>query len=156
MRKNDFREDFDDFLKIQPKLMNFSFFAGADSLDKAIQEELNQRAEKSEKSLKEIQQQYNELSKEKSKLLERIDTLEAGNSRFLELKESQDQDVHNLKIQLKDLQGKVSGFEWQLSEKDSLVQDLEEQINLAKQMAGGDSSSDEVSDQINLKLEINR
>ena len=125
-------------------------------MDKAIQEELNQRAEKSEKSLKEIQQQYNELSKEKSKLLERIDTLEAGNSRFLELKESQDQDVHNLKIQLKDLQGKVSGFEWQLSEKGSLVQDLEEQINLAKQMAGGDSSSDEVSDQINLKLEINR
>ena len=133
------------------------FFPGGDSLDKAIQEELNQRAEKAEKSLKEIQQQCNEINKEKTKLLERIDTLEAGNSRFLELKESQDQDVHILKTQLKDLQGKVSGFEWQLSEKDSLIQDLEEQINLAKQMAGGDStSSDEVSDQINLKLEINR
>ena len=89
--------------------MIYGFFSGGDSLDKAIQEELNQRAEKAEKSLKEIQQQCNEVNKEKSKLIERIDTLEAGNSRFLELKESQDHDVHILKTQLKDLQGKVSG-----------------------------------------------
>ena len=74
---------------------------GSDSLDKAIQEELNHRAEKAEKSLKEIQAQNSELTKEKSRLTERIDTLEAGNERFMELKESQDQEVRNLNVLLK-------------------------------------------------------
>ena len=126
---------------------------GTDSLDKAIQDELNERATKAEKSLKEFQQQYNDLNKEKTKLLERIDTLEGGNSRFLDLKEAQDQEVEHLKIVLKDLQSKVNGFEWELSEKDSLIQDLEEELNVAKQI--GAAGNEEGSDQIQLKLETN-
>ena len=49
----------------------------------------------------EIQAQNSELTKEKSRLTERINTLEAGNERFVELKESQDQEVRNLNVLLK-------------------------------------------------------
>ena len=60
-----------------------------DSLDKAIQDELNQRAAKAEKALKDSQQQIQDLTVEKSRLLERVDTLEGGNEKFMELKENQ-------------------------------------------------------------------
>ena len=124
---------------------------GSDSLDKAIQDELNQRAEKAEKSLKELQAQNSELTKEKSRLTERIDTLEAGNERFMELKESQDQEVRNLKVLLKDLQSQVNGFDWQLSEKDSQIEDLETQVQALNQ--SGDDNSEAI-DNSNLKVEL--
>ena len=99
-----------------------------DSLDKAIQDELNQRAVKAEKALKESQQQIQDLTLEKSRLLERVDTLEGGNEKFMELKENQDQEVQFLKKQILQLQNQQGGFEWQLQEKDEIIANLEQDL----------------------------
>ena len=99
-----------------------------DSLDKAIQDELNQRAVKAEKALKESQQQIQDLTLEKSRLLERVDTLEGGNEKFMELKENQDQEVQFLKKQIVQLQNQQGGFEWQLQEKDEIIANLEQDL----------------------------
>merc|ERR1712008_342491 len=85
---------------------------GDDNLDKAIQDELNERANKVEKSLKEAQSTVSELNAEKSRLLDRVDTLEAGNEKFMELKESQDREVQHLRSVQQELNNQVGGFEW--------------------------------------------
>ena len=101
---------------------------GDDSLDKAIQDELNQRATKAEKALKDSQQQIQDLVAEKTRLLERVDTLEGGNERFMELKENQDQEVQFLKNQNLQLKNQLGGFEWQLQEKDEMIANLQQDL----------------------------
>ena len=126
---------------------------GDDSLDKAIQEELNQRAAQAEKSLKDTKQQLNEVNQEKSRLLERIDTLEAGNERFMELKEAQDREVQHLKNLEQTLQSKLGGFEWQLSEKDEQIINLEDQLKIVNEQLNS-NPDEQVTDQLKLKSEV--
>ena len=52
---------------------------------------------------------------------------------------------------LKDLQSQVNGFEWQLSEKDSQIEDLETQVQALSQ--SGDDNSEAI-DNSNLKIEL--
>ena len=89
---------------------------------------MNERAKKAEKSLKEAQTQISELNAEKSRLVDRVDTLEAGNEKFMELKEEQDREVQHLRSVHQELHNKVGGFEWQLSEKDEQIDSLQQQV----------------------------
>jgi chromosome segregation ATPase len=126
---------------------------GDDSLDKAIQDELNERAKVAEKSCKEAKQQVNDLTAEKAKFLDRLDTLEAGNERFMEMKEVQDREMQHLKTLQMDMQNKVGGYEWQLSEKEEQLSDLEQQLNMMTEQLQS-SGNEAGAEQVNLKIEV--
>ena len=96
------------------------------------------------------------MTAEKSKLLDRVDTLEAGNEKFMELKESQDREVQHLRSVQQELHNQVGGFEWQLSEKDEQIVSLEEQLTIANEQiqASSGEGNENVNDQIKLKSEV--
>lgn len=96
------------------------------------------------------------MNAEKSRLLDRVDTLEAGNEKFMELKESQDREVQHLRSVQQELNNQVGGFEWQLSEKDEQIVGLEEQLTIANEQiqATSGGSAENINDQIKLKSEV--
>ena len=126
-----------------------------DSLDKAILDELNQRAKEAEKGLKEAEKTIENLTLEKKKFIERIDTLEGGNDRYFELKEDQDRQVHLLKSIQQDLQNQIVALEWQISDKDQQISNfgdglllqsrVEELENLLKK---SDSDKEDLKEQL--------
>ena len=98
------------------------------------------------------------MNAEKSKLIDRVDTLEAGNEKFMELKEAQDLEVKNLRSAHQELHNQVGGFEWQLSEKDEQIDSLQQQLNIANEQvlatSGGSDNAENINDQIKLKTEV--
>ena len=66
-------------------------------LDSFVQSEINQQIEKGEKENRDLKKQVEALTNEKLKLLDQVDTLSAGNERFVEMKEQQDNQMELLK-----------------------------------------------------------
>ena len=96
---------------------------------------------------------------EKSKLLDRVDTLEGGNEKFMELKELQDREVQHLRSVQQELHNQVGGFEWQISEKDEQIVSLEQQLSIANEQilatsGAGNANVDNINDQLKLKSEV--
>ncbi len=130
-----------------------------DSLDKAIMDEMGERAKRAEKEAADLKKEKVGLEAEKAKLLDRIDTLENGNERFMELKEQQDREVQLMIMQNSELQNKLDSFEWQVSEKEQTIGDLEMQVQLLTEQLAPVSSSGEGSGSpedvvLSLKMEV--
>merc|ERR1719309_247985 len=60
-----------------------------DDLDKALEEEMNNQVEKAKSEVREVRKEMETLKAEKASLERKLDTLEGGNERMLELKEQQ-------------------------------------------------------------------
>ena len=66
-------------------------------MDSFVQSEINQQIEKGEKENRDLKRQVEALTNEKLKLVDQVDTLSAGNERFVEMKEQQDNQMELLK-----------------------------------------------------------
>jgi len=87
-----------------------------DDLDKALQDEMRLQSEKTQNELKEVKKELENIRLEKTTLVRKVDTLEAGNERLVELKEQQDNEVEFLQFKLKDLSSKVDAQQWEMTE----------------------------------------
>merc|ERR1712029_20995 len=102
---------------------------------------------------------------EKQKLNDQVDTLTAGNERFLEIKEQQDNQLEMLQAHQAELKRQVDTLQWEMSEKNAEITDLQEQLSIVKPAtASGDENNqgtatgeeaDLCSENTQLKLELN-
>merc|ERR1719392_437430 len=89
---------------------------GQDDLDRALQDEIKLQADKAQNELKECKKEIENMKQEKTSLVRKVDTLEAGNERLVELKEKQDNEVEFLQHEVRELSSKVEAQQWELTE----------------------------------------
>ncbi|TDG44606.1 hypothetical protein AWZ03_009012 [Drosophila navojoa] len=85
--------------------------ANNNDLDSAIMDELKNQLQLQEARQAKVEEQLQQQTLEKEKLLKRIDVLTAGNERMAELKERQDMDVHMYQTRIRELQDKLQQLE---------------------------------------------
>jgi len=90
--------------------------SSVDDLDKALEEEMNNQMEKAKGEVKEIRKELDVLRTEKIGLEKKLETMEAGNLRMVDMKEQQDIEVEFLRNRNKELKEQVEGLQWQLAE----------------------------------------
>lgn len=143
--------------KLQTELNKRKSSSGFGDLDAAIVDELKVQIEALEKKEKELLKNL-EISKlEKDSLLKRIDVLNAGNEKFLEMKERQDNeaeiwqkknnellkeisemrkqmsepqvvDEDSIRLENKELKNKIEALEWKNSELTQLLEEKQEML----------------------------
>ena len=90
--------------------------SGFDDLDRALEDELKEQVARGQKEVQEARKELEAARQEKEHTAKRLDTLEAGNARLVEMKEKQDYEVEFLGGKIRDLTGQVSGLQWSLAE----------------------------------------
>ena len=115
-----------------------------DDLDRALQDEVKLQAEKVGQELREVKKELESIKLEKTHLVRKVDTLESGNDRLVELKEKQDNEVQFLQFKLKEVTSQVAAQQWELTElqdqRDSELSDL--RSRLAVFTSSGSESSE--------------
>lgn len=81
-------------------------------LDDAIQDELKLQIDNLEKKRKEVAAQLEQEKSEKNNLQKKVDILSTANDRLIELKEKQDNEMLFWQQQNRDLQNRLSQFDW--------------------------------------------
>ena len=125
---------------------------GDDALDSFGQDVFKEQMEKAEKEVKELKKHVESLTAEKEGLLSRVDTLSAGNERFVELKERQDHEVEMMQAYQSELKRKLETLEWDMSEKDEHIATLNDQLNITAASSG--DAADLLSENTRLKMEV--
>ena len=107
---------------------------GLDDLDRALQDEMKLQAEKTQHELKEVTKEMESLRSERTNLVRKVETLESGNERLVELKESQDNEVEFLQHKIRELTSKVDAQQWEMTElieqRETEVADLRGQLEV--------------------------
>ena len=90
--------------------------SGFDDLDRALEEELKAQTERAQKEAVEARKELEGVRQEKEGLARRVEVVEQGMARMVELKEKQDYEMEFLSGKNRELASQVSGLEWSLEE----------------------------------------
>jgi len=125
---------------------------GFDDLDRALEEELKVQVEKGQKEIQEVRKEMDALKQEKENMTKRLDTLETGNERLVELKEKQDYEMEFLNSKNRDLSSQVSSLQWSLAEEEQRRENEVE--SLTSQLAVLTDGAERSQDSTALMLEV--
>ena len=126
--------------------------AELDDLDKALQDEMKHQANKVQSELNESRKEVDNLKLEKENLTKRLDTLETANERLIEMKDKQDNEVEFLQHKNKDLENRIDGLNWNITELED--QSKSEIDALTNKLAVFTNEQNENLDSNQLKVEI--